>query len=205
MLALFFFAVSMTSPPEIHAQKFLRIDSVKTGDSVFSVQVTPYGPTYIDIFKSKAGTADSLKLYIIPYGEADSMQASSMAENQITFNKDSLLIVPSTVKFRTWKIMDANVQTVKLKMVNDSGNTNRVIKIIVRGLSDIRGSLLENNYKYAVLFKLDFKQDFNYIEHPDYPGEFWSTEAYNYQQNLLRSLKPEDFDFKLVSVYNLTL
>lgn len=192
----------LMTPQETRAQKFLRIDSVKTGDSVYSVEVTPYGPVYIDIFKSQgtvsAGTSDSLMLYIIPYGEPDSMQVSSMAENQITFVKDSLLIIPTTVTSRTWKVMDANVQTIKLKMVNDSANTDRLIKIIIRGLSDIRGSLLEDYYRYASYYA---EGKITWSEFIDLYGGLVTLSKYPFKAEGFT--KPEDF--KLLSVYHLIL
>ena len=198
-LIMLFVEAWLMNDQETIAQEFLRIDSVKSGDSVFSVQVTPYGPTYIDICKSQgtisAGTSDSLKLYIVPYGEPDSMQSSSMAENQITFNKDSLLIVPTTVTFRTWKVMDGNVQTVKLKMVNDSANSDRVIKIIVRGVADIRGSLIEDYYRYASEYA---EGKITWYKFNSLVGGLITLSKYPFY-------RPKDFNFTKLSMYALIL
>lgn len=137
-IILSLFLMNFLSPPEVKAQLRIFVDSLKndTHDTCWQHVVSPYSPIYIDIYPSGRAYGDTAKLYIFFKGEDSTKAQISMCENQITFAKDTLLIIPVTCKFRTWKVCDINPWAIYLTSYDLNGGmgSGKLVKFRIRGV-----------------------------------------------------------------------
>lgn len=172
--------------PEAPAQKFIKVDSLTVNDKYYQCEISPYGETYIDLINT--GLTDSVKLYLILYGKDSTKAQSSMAENQITFGKDSLLIVPVAHNSRTWKVMDKNVWKLYLVRANDSGTTANTLHFIIRGIDRLYNSRLQKQYEHFLTLFTAGKINLSEFRSLYY-GEIQLTQMQAMKRKFLSSLK----------------
>jgi hypothetical protein len=126
MLIVMFAATNSTM-----AQQFLRLDSLRFGDSACYYETTPYGPIQVDIADSLAqARIDSVKGYYVTFW-GDTVIAAW--KNLKTGNLDTVM-VPGNGKTNTWECTVQNPRGIKLVKINDSANTTfKQTKIVLRG------------------------------------------------------------------------
>ncbi|HAX49683.1 MAG TPA: hypothetical protein PK605_00415 [Ignavibacteria bacterium] len=130
VIMLLFFA-ALVPPQETKAQQFLRLDSLRFGDSASYTETTPYGPIQVDITDSLAqARIDSVKGYYVTFW-GDTVIAAW--KNLKTGNLDTIM-VPGNGKTNTWECTVQNPRGIKLVKINDSANTTfKQTKIVLRG------------------------------------------------------------------------
>jgi hypothetical protein len=129
---MFAFAMMCFYSPPARSQTFIRIDSLKAGDSVSVIKFQPYnGDVFIDVLGSKVTSkVDSLKVYGVPYGcdtGGYSNRAIMWLSNQFsqkningTDSLDTLLRFDNArpEKIKTWKLKDPLVYAIEVVRVD---------------------------------------------------------------------------------------
>lgn len=129
-------------PRETEAQKFLRLDSLRFGDSSCYYQTTPYGPVYLDITDSAANARiDTVKgYYVTAFGDT----VIGTWYNARTNTYDTMLIAGNG-KTNTWKLHSTeNPWGIKLVRTNDSSTvTMQKTKIVLYGVKQLYNNILK--------------------------------------------------------------
>ena len=132
MYIMFAFAMMCFYSPPARSQTFIKIDSLKAGDSVSVVKFQPYnGDVFIDVLGSKVTSkVDSIKIYAIPYGcdtgglsnRSIIWLSNQFAQKNIngTDSLDTLLRFDNArpEKIKTWKFKDPLVYAVEIVRVD---------------------------------------------------------------------------------------